>query len=213
MELFLTSLWCFIIISGQVLIFWYIYIRNISLYSVVCHEIVHTNCIICTHNFQKGMPLWTHARKKDYILTSVAACQGWSSWITMYHLRKMLKDYPCWAMLPSFVYLRTQDHMKRTCFSWIMCISLWSHWNFSVKTKIFIHCGIVAPYGATELGSYYLKQCWVIISEVLWHSPVVGAALTGLRDSTRRLTWGAPSAKLNETASIFQGKYLVYYIK
>ena len=29
----------------------------------------------------------------------------------------------------------------------------------------------------------------------------IGAALAGLRDLTRRLTWGAPSAKLNETAS------------
>ena len=30
--------------------------------------------------------------------------------------------------------------------------------------------------------------------------PIVGAALAGLQDLTRRLTWGAPSAKLNETA-------------
>ena len=32
-------------------------------------------------------------------------------------------------------------------------------------------------------------------------NPEIGAALAGLRDLTRRLTWGAPRAKLNETES------------
>ena len=48
------------------------------------------------------------------------------------------------------------------------------------------HCGLVMPYGDIDLGqpylvmvSYligykaikYLNQCWLLISEVLWHSP------------------------------------------
>ena len=39
-----------------------------------------------------------------------------------------------------------------------------------------------------------------IEGDYLTSIPLLGAALAGLRDLTRRLTWGAPSAKLNETA-------------
>ena len=38
-------------------------------------------------------------------------------------------------------------------------------------------------------------------SENFTNIMIVGAALAGRLDSTRRLTWGAPSMKLNETAS------------
>ena len=52
--------------------------------------------------------------------------------------------------------------------------------------KKLTHCGPVTPFGSRNLGqhqltqvmaccltalSHYLHQCWVLISEVLWHSP------------------------------------------
>ena len=41
--------------------------------------------------------------------------------------------------------------------------AIWRHWTWSTLVQVMAWC-LMAP-------SHYLNQCWLIISEVLWHSP------------------------------------------
>ena len=67
-------------------------------------------------------------------------------------------------------------------------IPIWKIWNWYgnyYANNADQQCGLVMPYGDKRYGltvaqamaycqtsqSHYLSQCWLIISEVLWHSP------------------------------------------
>ena len=55
---------------------------------------------------------------------------------------------------------------------------------FCLSLNVLTHCGLMTPYGDTDLGqhwlrylacclmapSHYLNQCWLIFSKVQWHS-------------------------------------------
>ena len=86
------------------------------------------------------------------------------------------------------------------------------------------HCGLVASYGDRDLGqhlarvmacclmapSQYLNQCWLMISEVLWHPPDINVAEKNLfivEISLKLLIWESNPPGANELKSIVLKSY------
>ena len=103
----------------------------------------------------------------------------------------LTKSYsPCHERLPAL-----RDHV----------IQIWLYTGFIVSLT---HCGLVTPYGDTDLGQHWLEgnsllsdgtkpllnQSWLVISEVVWHSPE--GNLTGNSQDTSDTTSECKAQKL-----------------
>ena len=66
------------------------------------------------------------------------------------------------------------------CYLYLLLISILSQYNI-IYLHISTQCGLVMSYGIhgppLSAPSHYLKQCWFLIGETLWHSPASNSSV------------------------------------
>ena len=120
----------------------------------------------------------------------ISLCWTFASALVSWKQRDCINSDQCLSRKSREITVRSSTSVS-SLLSWTQ--STWTEKSMLVDfqlcliTVIFLltHCGQVMPYGAGGLGQHclrkwlvawqyhanYLQQCWLIISEVLWHSP------------------------------------------
>ena len=107
---------------------------------------------------------------------------------------QLLLRYCCAFLVPVFLFMTMQPRFLSACILGQLCLQ---------HVMFYMVVSITYPFfePTNHIDCWHVPyNCDRTTTKTLL-SPMVGTALAGLQDLTRRLTWGAPRAILNETAS------------